>query len=168
MPEEPTSYEDDLVRVDEMIAEVEAARETVAAKLTPLLQEQARLDARHKLLKELRSTYSAFPSMDSSSQLPFASRAVTVGGISARIRSQVAEILREHGGGPMHSNDLHREFVRRGWPIPGAGKPNNITAHLSSAPGVISPQRGFWALGDSAEDHRTTTSRKSRNTTKRK
>lgn len=157
------SGESSLASVDALIQEVQSAKAAVDEVLSPLLQEQARLDARLKLLKELRSTYAVSPA-DASQAAPghAESHLSALGtGTAARIQAQVAEVLGDNDGGPLHSSDIHREFVRRGWPVPGAGRPNNITAHLTAAPGIISPQRGYWALGDPAADRRKTTARKS-------
>ncbi len=50
----------------------------------------------------------------------------------------------------MHINDIHAEFIRRGLPVPGAGKPNNITVHLAGADGVRSTARGVYSIRDDA------------------
>lgn len=143
-----------LERIEELIVAVEQAKKDLDDRLSPMLRDQARLDARLKLLKELRSTYAVHPEPASDllvQDLTFSGRVPTTELTSTRIQSQVIEILGDHEGGPLHSNDLRAEFLRRGWPIPGAGKPNNITAHLTYAADIYSPQRGFWALGENPQ-----------------
>src|SRR5258708_2038869 len=54
---------------------------------------------------------------------------------SARVERDVAEILRDRGQ-PMRLQDIHTEFVRRGFPLPARGTPTNIVAHLTNSPPV--------------------------------
>lgn len=62
-----------------------------------------------------------------------------------RVHRQAVEIL-SLAGRAMHSNDLHAEFLRRGFNVPGAGRSNNITVHLSAWPDIVSPERGLYGL----------------------
>ena len=48
------------------------------------------------------------------------------------INEHVFQILSEVKG-PMNIKDIHAEFIRRGFPIPGKGTPFNILIHLSRA-----------------------------------
>src|SRR5258708_7594421 len=64
---------------------------------------------------------------------------------SARVERDVAEILRDRGQ-PMRLQDIHTEFVRRGFPLPGRGTPTNIVAHLTNSRAVKRFGRGVYGL----------------------
>lgn len=128
---------------------LEAVRRDLAAlqdRLSPLLEDQRRLEARQALLKDLLSSFEqpGARSFDDASR----SWAVSVqpaGSIGAYVRDRAEEILRE-AGGPLHINEIHAEFGRRALHIPGAGKPVNLIVHLRKASGIVSPARGMYAL----------------------
>jgi len=61
------------------------------------------------------------------------------------VLGQVREIL-EDADEPMHILAIYDEFKSRGFEVPGAGKAANITAHLSGAQDIVSPNRGFYRL----------------------
>lgn len=111
-------------------------------QLEPLLSEQARLQDRRTILKELLASWS-----DSTTDAPGAPAVPVVAGEStkARVHRQAVEIFRSVGHA-LHSNDLHAEFVRRGFEVPGAGKPNNISVHLTGWDDIVSPSRGTYGL----------------------
>ena len=58
---------------------------------------------------------------------------------------QAVEILRGEGH-PLHINEIHARFLERGSTVPGAGKPVNLTVHLSGAEEIASPSRGVYGL----------------------
>jgi hypothetical protein len=62
-----------------------------------------------------------------------------------RVQAQAAEILTE-AGRPLHITELHAEFIKRGFEVPGAGKPNNVTVHLSDAADIVSTSRGYYGV----------------------
>jgi hypothetical protein len=120
-------------------------------RLNPLLEEQRRLDARQVLLKELLSSFDApaQPSADDGAR-GWAVTLQPAGSIGDFVRDRASEILRE-AGRPMHINDIHGEFQRRGLHIPGAGRPVNLTVHLRQGDaGIVSPERGMYALEEYA------------------
>src|SRR5439155_22121491 len=47
-----------------------------------------------------------------------------------QVKDHAYEILRERKG-PMNINEIHGEFLRRGYPIPGKGTSFNILVHVS-------------------------------------
>jgi hypothetical protein len=115
-------------------------------RLAPLLEQQHRLEVRQALLKDLLSSFQ----VRGKTRTEDASRswAVSVqptGNIGDYVRDRAEEILREEGG-PLHINAIHAEFERRGFPIPGAGRPVNLIVHLRKAPGIVSPARGVYGL----------------------
>jgi len=65
--------------------------------------------------------------------------------IGPRVRRQVREILTD-AGGELSINDIHAEFLRRGYDVPGQGRPANITIHLSGSEEITSPARGLYRL----------------------
>jgi hypothetical protein len=56
---------------------------------------------------------------------------------------------------PMRIGDIHAEFIRRGYPLPGRGSPTNIVAHLGQTHRINRLSRGVYALPTS--DHATQT-----------
>jgi hypothetical protein len=62
----------------------------------------------------------------------------------------VVEVLAEIGS-PIHINDLAVEYDKRGYKIPGQGKPANISVHLSGWDDIVSPERGMYTLAKPAD-----------------
>lgn len=81
------------------------------------------------------------------------------------VRSCVLDILREKGGGPMHINDIHAKFLSKGFRVPGAGRPANLTAHLGRCQGITSPTRGFYAIGERSDSRPSPKGRRPRSRT---
>lgn len=133
--------------VDRLIAETQELLDEIAERLSPLLAEQARGQERLRLLKELRSTFPAGVYADDARGGPMRLVGGSAKSVRGRVQACVGQLL-EESTAPLHTNDLHRLFLERGWPIPGAGRPGNISAHLTDASGIYSPRRGYWALGE--------------------
>lgn len=116
--------------------------------LSPLLEEQRRLEGRQALLKDLLSSFEApiKPSSEDGAR-PWSVSLQPTGNVGDYVRDRAREVLLD-AGEPLHINDIHAEFVRRGFPIPGAGKPVNLIVHLRSGTGIASPARGMYALGE--------------------
>jgi hypothetical protein len=51
---------------------------------------------------------------------------------------------------PLRIGDLHAEFIRRGFALPGRGSPTNLVAHLGQTERIIRLERGVYALPDRA------------------
>lgn len=130
----PAQLELWLEQVDRSLAEVQG-------RLEPILAEQARLQERRLLFKELLVSFGD----DRAGRDGKVSRASALESTRDRVHRLAVEILSQ-AGRAMHSNDLHAEFLRRGYEVPGAGRPNNITVHLSAWPDVVSPERGMYGL----------------------
>lgn len=150
MPNLEHAAADELTAVQTMLSAAQRRMEEVTKAIEPLGHERAVLEVRVKMLKELLGTYVVTP--DAVTSIDAAGSAYDNDSPSGpestaeRVRRQVSVLLSD-AGRPLHTNDIHARFLERGWPIPGAGNPGNITAHLSHAPDVYSPQRGFWTLG---------------------
>jgi hypothetical protein len=139
--------------IEAWLAGVRAEIERVGAAIEPLMAEQARLREREALLLKLLRT------LDDGAQTATSTAAVTAvvseasrmiqGSVLEYVSSGVLEVLREHGGGPMHINDIFSKFMAKGFRVPGAGRPANLTAHLARCEGIVSPSRGFYALKQS-------------------
>jgi hypothetical protein len=120
---------------------VEGDLRRLGEKLGPLLAEQQRLEERQALLHGLLHSFD-----QATPNGPRRSEALRATGSVARyVIDRAVEILREEGR-PMHINDLHARFVARGFTVPGAGKPVNLTVHLRSAEEIASPTRGIYGL----------------------
>lgn len=125
----------------------------IAGAIEPLLVEQSRLRSREALLLKLLESFEDFaPELEArggAATTTAAPAAVAETSVRDYVRAGVVEVLREAGGGSMHINDIHKSFVAKGLRVPGAGRPANLTAHLGRCEGIVSPSRGFYALGES-------------------
>ena len=54
-------------------------------------------------------------------------------------------------GRPMRIGDIHAEFIRREFALPGRGSPTNLVAHLGSTNRIKRLARGVYALADAVE-----------------
>ena len=112
----------------------------IQSQIEPFLREQTANRERRRLLSELLASLGEAPPDSPSPEGPL------VGGSTRdRVRAQVRLVL-EDAGALMHINAIHAEFVRRGFEIPGQGRPANITAHLGGDGDIVSPQRGVYGL----------------------
>lgn len=145
-------------RREEAAAWLSAVREDlerVAAAIEPLLVEQTRLRSQEALLLRLVQSFDSSESVEGGQVATVTVAAPPVqGSVRDHVCANVAEILREHGGGPMHINDIHAKFLASGIHVPGAGRPANLTAHLSRCSDIVSPNRGFYQLGRLQENGR--------------
>lgn len=129
------------------IAEVQDELAQVDSELAPLLEKQSALTERLGLLKRLLATLGgdSREKANDSGRDGATAYIRTYPTVRERVQSQVAEILAA-AGGQLHINDIHAEFIKRGFEVPGAGKPNNITVHLSDAASISSTARGYYEL----------------------
>jgi hypothetical protein len=67
---------------------------------------------------------------------------------STSVREAVKKILTDSGR-PIHITQIHREFVEKGYPIPGRGTAFNILAHLVNDKEFVRVARGTYALAGS-------------------
>lgn len=65
--------------------------------------------------------------------------------VRARVAESAVQILLDHGE-PMRIQDIHSEFLRRRFPLPGSGTPTNIAAHLVDRSIFTRPGRGMFGL----------------------
>lgn len=61
------------------------------------------------------------------------------------VREMTSKILGD-AGRPLHISEIHRQFVERGYPIPGSGTPFNVLAHLVNSKDFVRVARGTYAL----------------------
>lgn len=136
-----------MAEVSTWIAQVEGELARVDAELAPLVEKQTALAERLGLLKRLLASLSA----DSHplAGVPLATAVVSpvrvYPSVRDRVQAHASEILAE-AGRPLHINEIHAEFIRRGYEVPGAGKPNNITVHLSHSDSIDSTSWGHYAV----------------------
>jgi hypothetical protein len=120
---------------------IETDLRKVAERLEPLLAEQRQLEERKALLQGLLRS---FDQVNPNGAVPTAP-ARTTGSIARYVIDRAVEILRDEGR-PLHINDLHAQFVERGFTVPGAGKPVNLIVHLRNSEEIASPMRGVYGL----------------------
>lgn len=152
-------------QVVQWLEAVQHELDRVHDRLAPLLEEQRRLEARQALLKDLLSSFGVPGKTSSEDAARSWSLSVQpAGSIGDYVRERSEEILRD-AGRPLHINEIHAEFERRDFHIPGAGKPVNLIVHLRRDSSVVSPARGIYALEEHAAQ--TQTQRKTRKRRKR-
>ncbi len=67
--------------------------------------------------------------------------------VRERVVESVVRILRDRGE-PMRIQDVHAEFLRRQFALPGSGTPTNIAAHLVDRTVFTRPSRGVFGLAE--------------------
>ena len=136
-----------MAEVSTWIAQIEAELAQLDAELAPLLDRQTALAERLGLLKRLLASLSAdaHPLAGVPAATAAGSPARVYASVRDRVQAHASEILTE-AERPLHINEIHAEFIRRGYEVPGAGKPNNITVHLSHADSIDSTSWGYYAV----------------------
>ncbi len=66
-------------------------------------------------------------------------------GSGADVRSLTRQIIAD-AGKPLHISEIHRQFMERGYAIPGEGTPFNILAHIVRDKELARVARGTYAL----------------------
>ena len=145
---------DPALQADDVMRWLDGVRREMAElqdRLAPLLEEQRRLETREMLLKELLSSFGrrVEPKGIGSTEVGGATAVdlTTTGSVGEYVTARAREILRE-AGEPLHINAIHARFLERGYTIPGAGRPVNITTHLRNASDIRSPKRGIYGLAE--------------------
>jgi HB1, ASXL, restriction endonuclease HTH domain len=64
------------------------------------------------------------------------------------VREMTQRILSESGR-PLHISEIHKQFLNKGYAIPGGGTPFNILAHLVNDKSFVRVARGTYALAGS-------------------
>jgi len=143
--------------VERWLLAVRSEFDEIDRELEPLLQRKNMLRAREGLLKQLLASFetaaesngaaesAAVPTLGADLESD-AARARPRGALRDEVIGHAVEILSAAEGQQLHINDLHQAFVDHGYEIPGAGRPENITAHLRRWEGIASPSRGFYRL----------------------
>ncbi len=147
-PLSPPPTTPDAATVEGWIAAVRRELLAIGQQIEPLLMEQNRLRTREQILGSLLRTINpqSQSTVTPQSAIDVAiSPLVVEGSMRDYVRDGVRAVLTE-AAGPLHINDLHARFIARGLRVPGAGRPANLTAHLGRCPGIVSPQRGIYAL----------------------
>ncbi len=109
-------------------------------QIEPLTTEQARLQERKVLLRGLLSSVEGTDPASTAS--PTDTKRETV---RERVHRQAVEILTDVGR-LLHIDELHAEFITRGYEIPGQGRTANISVHLAGWTDIASPVRGSYGL----------------------
>jgi|SRR5579859_1166522 len=66
-------------------------------------------------------------------------------GTGSDVKSLARQII-EDAGKPLHISEIHRQFLERGYAIPGEGTPFNILAHIVRDKALARVARGTYAL----------------------
>ena len=134
------------------LTEVETRMDAIQQQIDPLTRELETLNAQRALLRELLATLDLVHQEDAATGIlarssPTLARRESV---RERVHREAVEVLGEIGE-PIHINDLAAEYAKRGYKIPGQGKPANISVHLSGWKDIVSPERGLYALAGCAD-----------------
>jgi len=144
------------------LAALDQQEQELQAQLEPLVRQQSAIRDRRRLLSDLLASYGeAAPNGESGTA------SLGPESVRQRVRRQVRLVLNDTGGG-MHINDIHAEFVKRGFEVPGKGRPANITAHLSGGGDIVSPERGIYGLESVVGAVKTKPVRRKRSSKRRK
>lgn len=127
-------------QIEGWLDELERDLTAMQDQIEPLLVEQTRLQERRVLLKELLASFGNGQRSDAGALRPSLGETTR-----ERVHRQAVDVFTQVGRA-LHTNDLHAEFLRRGYEVPGAGKPNNITVHLTGWSDLASPERGIYGL----------------------
>lgn len=139
-----TSSEPTAVQVQGWLDTVERQLGEVELRIEPLLVEQTRLQERRALLKDLLASFGDHPAaIEAARAAP--SRPPGRESVRDRVHREVVDVFRQVGR-PLYITELTDEYTRRGYKIPGQGKPANLSVHLSGWPDLASPERGVYGL----------------------
>lgn len=140
-------------QVERWTEAVEREMAVLQQKLDPLLEERARLEGRRDLLQSLLASFdeAGGDQPQPSESQPQRPATQTREPVRQYVEKRVLEILDE-AGEPLHINDIHRRFREKGYRIPGAGKPVNITSHIRLSERIRSPERGIYGTVEQVGD----------------
>lgn len=138
--------------VQSWIAAIDKQLEELQSQLEPLLSEQVRMQEQRKLLLDLYASLrgpadESVVGQDTSKGVAPLARLARGETVRERVHRQAVEVFADVGK-PLHVEELHAEFRKRGYIIPGAGKPANITVHLAGWDDIVSPARGKFGLAE--------------------
>lgn len=142
------------------LLELERDKQALEERLEPLLMERAKLDQQESIVRSLLASLRGEPATPISPEASSVSVSPS-GGVKEYVESHTILIL-EAAGEPMHINDIHAKFRERGYTIPGAGKPVNITSHIRESERIKSPERGIYGLIEKVGDFPVRTRMKSK------
>lgn len=145
----------DARQIEVWISSVRNDLEEIENEIQPLMERRSELRKQLELLRKLRSSlHQPTDGSEADSEARPSPEAWSYNSVGDRVRAQVRQIL-EEAGRPLHINKIHAEFQKRGFEIPGAGKPNNITVHISrrdSDSDIATPKRGLYALPEHVDN----------------
>ena len=135
------------------LATTEERVTSLQQEMEPLARELESLQEQRSLLRDLARTMETDyeRQMREESHIRKSPRSLArQQSVRDRVHREVVEVLAEIGS-PIHINDLAVEYDKRGYKIPGQGKPANISVHLSGWDDIVSPERGMYTLAKPAD-----------------
>lgn len=148
----------DSSQVRQWIDALRLEQEAIEAKIAPLVEERDRLEEQRNLLTSLLNSMAGeTPTGDSGR------RTIRAGESTKEyVETRVIKILEDSDQDRLHINQIHTQFRERGYSIPGAGKPVNITSHIRISERIKSPKRGYYGLVERVGDFPPRTTKKKR------
>jgi hypothetical protein len=118
--------------------------------LEELSQRRQELDAQLQHLSRKLELVRQMRSLEEPPQLEAAQSSAEAVSIETRptptgVREMARRVIAE-AGHPIHITEIHRQFVDKGYPIPGGGTPFNILAHIVNDKTFVRIARGTYAL----------------------
>jgi hypothetical protein len=148
----------DRVQVESWLEALRDEKAKLEETLDPLLNERSRLEEQENIvlaliasLKSSRDTPGDAGKADSTSSRNVSTPVATGSTVKEQVEARVIEIL-EDAGAPLHINEIHSRYRERGWKVPGAGEPVNITSHIRVSHRIRSPKRGVYGLVEQVGD----------------
>lgn len=138
--------------VEGWVAGLRAEIDRLDHDLAPILAKREQLRRQLELLERLRESFVAKETMATQESV-----GTPAPGESIRdyVIARATELLEEEAG-PLHINELHARFLNRGFEVPGAGEPVNITSHIRHSDNIVSPKKGIYVLTHYATNADTT------------
>lgn len=123
---------------------VQRGREVLKSRIKRLDSEIAALISERDALAAVLEVISSTEERIESGVRPNRQR-IPHGSVRDYVIMKTRQLLREEGG-PLHIHEIHARFVNRGFEVPGAGQPVNITAHIRHDEKIGSPSKGIYDL----------------------
>src|SRR5664280_2302600 len=97
-----------------------------------------------ELVRQMRSLEES-PQLEGAQSSPAEIVSVEKRPTPSSVREMARKIVAE-AGHPLHITEIHRQFLDRGYPIPGGGTSFNILAHIVNDKTFVRVARGTYAL----------------------
>jgi hypothetical protein len=130
-------------------------------RIGPLLEQRMRLEERERILVSLLDSLGDGQDADAQAE-PRPVSSARPGSVKEYVELRVIEILEESDRDRLHINEIHARYRDKGYEVPGAGRPVNLTTHIRISDRIKSPKRGYYGLVERIGDFPVRTTMKKR------